>query len=166
MVFITPQDILFLSGSLFRADCQQEREQRKWNQGQSSNCDLNNSCPNNHFPESHIDKLVEETRGHQLISFIDVFCGYNQILMHQADHEKKLFHDIQGIYCYKVMPFSLKSIGSTYQSLVNMMFVERIGQTMEFDIEDMLIKLLEAEDRPWNSTQKIFSSNYWRRKIT
>ena len=51
-----------------------------------------------------------------------------------------------GIYCYKVIPFGLKNTGSTYQLLVNMMFADQIGRTMEVYIDDMLVKSLEAED--------------------
>ena len=50
--------------------------------------DLNKSCPKDPFPLSHIDKLVDATTGHQLLSFIDAFFGYKQILMHPEDQEK------------------------------------------------------------------------------
>ena len=51
-----------------------------------------------------------------------------------------------GIYCYKVIPFGLKNVRSTYQRLVNMMFAYQIGQTMEVYIDDMMFQSLEAED--------------------
>ena len=44
--------------------------------------DLNKSYPKDPIPLPHIDKLVKATAGHQLMSFMDVFSGYNQILMH------------------------------------------------------------------------------------
>ena len=86
--------------------------------------DLNKSCPKDPFPLPHIDKLVDATAGHQLMSFMDAFSGYNQILMHGKDQEKTSFMTFKGIYCYKVMPFGLKNAGSTYQRLVNMMFAD------------------------------------------
>lgn len=51
-----------------------------------------------------------------------------------------------GIYCYKVMPFGLKNAGSAYQRLVNMMFADQIGQSMEVYIDDMLVKSIDAKD--------------------
>ena len=108
--------------------------------------DLNKSCPKDPFPLPHIDKLVDATAGHQLMSFMDAFSGYNQILMHPEDQEKTSFMTSRGIYCYKVMPFGLKNAGSTYQRLVNMMFADQIGRTMEVYIDDMLVKSLEVED--------------------
>ena len=98
------------------------------------------------FPLPHIDKLVDATAGHQLMSFMDAFSGYNQILMHPEDQEKTSFMTSRGIYCYKVMPFGLKYAGSTHQRLVNMMFADQIGRTMEVYIDNMLVKSLEAED--------------------
>ena len=65
------------------------------------------------------------------MSFMDVFCGYNQILMHLEDQEKTSFMTSRGIYCYKVMPLGLKNAISAYQRLVNMMFADQIGSVGE-----------------------------------
>ena len=44
------------------------------------------------------------------------------------------------------MPFGLKNAGATYQRLVNAMFADQLGRTMEVYIDDMLVKSLKAED--------------------
>ncbi|KAF8105130.1 hypothetical protein N665_0162s0009 [Sinapis alba] len=80
------------------------------------------------------------------MSFMDAFSDYNHILMQLEDQEKTSFMTSRGIYCYKVISFGLKNAGSTYRRLVNMMFAEKIGKTMEVYIEDMLVKSLKAED--------------------
>ena len=41
--------------------------------------DLNRACPKDSYPLPHIDLLVDSTAGHQLLSFMDAFFGYNQI---------------------------------------------------------------------------------------
>ena len=89
--------------------------------------------------------LVDATVGHELLSFIDAFLGYNQILMHPDDQEKTAFITERGIFYYKVMPFGLKNAGATYQRLVNKIFTDYLGDTMEVYIDDMLIKSLLAE---------------------
>ncbi|KAG7559308.1 Ribonuclease H domain [Arabidopsis thaliana x Arabidopsis arenosa] len=108
--------------------------------------DLNKACPKDSFPLPHINRLVEATAGNKLLSFMDAFAGYNQILMHPDDREKTAFITDRGIYCYKVMPFGLKNAGATYQRLVNRMFSEQLGKTMEVYIDDMLVKSLEEND--------------------
>ena len=66
--------------------------------------------------------LVDATAGHKLLSFIDAFSGYNQILMHPDDQEKPAFITERGIFYYKLMPFGLKNASATYQRLVDKMF--------------------------------------------
>ena len=53
--------------------------------------------------------------GHQLLNFMDVFVGYNQIRMVPEDEEHTAFVTTKGLYCYKVMPFGLKNARATYQ---------------------------------------------------
>ena len=84
--------------------------------------DLNQACPKDSFPLPRIDQLVDSTAGHKLLTFMDAFSDYNQILMAEEDQEKIAFVTSQGLYCYRVMPFRLKNTGATYQRLVNQMF--------------------------------------------
>ncbi|KAK4856809.1 hypothetical protein QYF36_021535 [Acer negundo] len=107
--------------------------------------DLNKACPKDSFPLPHIDMLVYATAGHDLLSFIDAYSGYNQILMHPDDQEKTAFVTEQGTFCYKVMPFGLKNASATYQRLVNKMFAKMLGTTMKVYIDDMLVKSLVAQ---------------------
>lgn len=76
--------------------------------------DLNKACPKDSYPLPRIDQLVDSTARYQLLSFMDVFSGYNQIKMDEADQEKTSFITSQGLFCYKVMPFGLKNVGATY----------------------------------------------------
>ena len=81
--------------------------------------DLNNACPKNSFPLPKIDQLVNSIAGHELLTFMDAFSSYNQILMKEEDQEKTAFITSQGLYCHKVMPFGLKNASAIYQRLVN-----------------------------------------------
>ena len=72
---------------------------------------------------------------------MDAYSRYNQILMHVPDQEHTSFITDRGLYCYKVMSFGLKKAGATYQCLINMMFKEQIGKTMEVYMDNMLVKL-------------------------
>ncbi|KAL5581043.1 hypothetical protein UlMin_013485 [Ulmus minor] len=102
--------------------------------------DLNHACPKDSFPLPRIDQLVDATAGHELLSFMDAYSGYNQIRMHEEDQEHTAFLTNQGLYCYKVMPFGLKNVGATYQRLVNKMFKDQIGKTMEFPLKQVFQK--------------------------
>ena len=127
--------------------------------------DLNKACPKDSFPLPHIDRLVEATNGNELLSFMDAFSGYNQILMHKDDREKTSFITDRGTYCYKVMPFGLKNAGATYQRTVNEMFKEQLGRTVEVYIDDMLVKSLKAPDHVQHLRQCFDVLNKYNMKL-
>ena len=62
--------------------------------------DLNKACPKESFLLPRIDRLVESTSGNKLLSFMDAFVGYNQIMMNPEDQEKMTFYTKQGVFCY------------------------------------------------------------------
>ncbi|KAM1387253.1 hypothetical protein ACFX2F_033611 [Malus domestica] len=76
---------------------------------------------------------------------MDAYSGYNQILMNHLNQEHTAFTTDRGLYLYKVMPFGLKNVGATYQKLVNLMFAEQIGKSMEVYVDDMLVKRKHAD---------------------
>ena len=77
---------------------------------------------------------------------MDAFSKYNQIRMALKDEENTIFTTDKDIYCYKVMPFSLKNIGATYQRLANKVFNEQIRRNMKVYVDDMLVKSAETHD--------------------
>ena len=66
--------------------------------------------------------------------------------MYEHDEEHTSLIIDHGLYCYKAMSFGLKNAGVTYQRLVNMMFMDLIGETMKVYVDDMLIKSRVARD--------------------
>ena len=108
--------------------------------------DLNKACPKDPFPLPHRDTMVDSMAGHELLTFLDMSSGFNQIQMHPSDAKKTAFITNRGIYCYLAMPFGLRNAGATFQCLVNRMFKEQIGRTMEVYIDDMVIKSKNASE--------------------
>ena len=84
--------------------------------------DLNKTCPKDPFPMPRIDQLVDGTAGHPRMSFLDAFQGYHQIPLAREDQEKTTFVTPTRNYHYKVMSFSLKNAGFTYQRMMTRMF--------------------------------------------
>ena len=62
--------------------------------------DLSKASPKDDFPLPHIDMLVESIVGHLMLSFMDGFSGYNQIMMALEDMVKTSFITEWGTYCY------------------------------------------------------------------
>ena len=102
--------------------------------------DLNKVFPKDPFPIPRIDQLVDAIVGHPRMSFLDAFQGYHQIPLTLIDHEKTAFHAPTGNYHYRVVPFGLKNVGSTYQRMVTWMFESQIGRNVEAYIDDTVVK--------------------------
>uniref|UniRef100_A0A2N9F878 Uncharacterized protein n=1 Tax=Fagus sylvatica TaxID=28930 RepID=A0A2N9F878_FAGSY len=82
---------------------------------------LNKACPKNSFPLPRIDQLVDSIAGHKLLTFMDAFSGYNQIVMDEADQEKTSFITSRGLFLLQ-------------------------GKNVEVYIEDMLVKSKQEGD--------------------
>lgn len=71
-----------------------------------------------------MDMLIDSTITNKLLSFMDGFFGYNQILLFEDDIFKTSFRcpSSLGTFEWLVMPFRLKNIGVTYQREINVIF--------------------------------------------
>lgn len=58
-----------------------------------------------------------------MLSFIDGFCGYNQIKTHPLDAKRTVFITLMGKSYYKVMPFGLNNDGAIYQRATSAIFM-------------------------------------------
>ncbi|KAM2838168.1 hypothetical protein COP1_029919 [Malus domestica] len=127
--------------------------------------DLNKGCPNDSFHFPLIDRLIDFTAGCELLSFMDACSGYNQILMNPPDQEHTTFTTDMGLYYYKVMSFGLKNAGATYQRLVNSMFTEQIGKSMEVYVDDMLVKSKHVEQHITNLSETFTILKWYRMRL-
>ena len=80
----------------------------------SSKCgfkDLNVATPKDMYMMPIADMLVDSTANNELLSFMDGFFSYNQILIAVEDISKTAFRcpGSIGTFAWLVMPFSLKS---------------------------------------------------------
>ncbi|XP_026436172.1 uncharacterized protein LOC113334038 [Papaver somniferum] len=101
---------------------------------------LNKTCPKDIYPLPSIDQLVDDVEGHEELSFMDGYAGYNQIALAEEDQQYTTFFTPHGLYCYARMPFGLRNAGATYQRRVDAIFKPWIGRTLEAYVNDMLVK--------------------------
>ena len=75
-----------------------------------------------------------------MLSFMDRFSGYNQILIAPEDMEKTSFIIEWGTYCYRVIPFGLKIAEATYQRTATTLFHDMMHRDVEVYVDDMIVK--------------------------
>ncbi|RVW94477.1 hypothetical protein CK203_035660 [Vitis vinifera] len=83
----------------------------------------------------HVPKRTTSTVGHSMLSFMDGFSGYNQIVMAPEDIEKISFITKWGTNCYRVMPFGLKNVGATYQRAATTLFHDMMHKDVKHAFE-------------------------------
>ncbi|KAM1285109.1 hypothetical protein ACFX2I_027920 [Malus domestica] len=66
--------------------------------------------------------------------------------MAPEDEELTAFHTPKGIYYYKVIPFSLKNAGATYQRTMQKIFNNMLHKNVECYIDDVVVKTKKRSD--------------------
>ena len=61
--------------------------------------DLNRHCTKNPYSSPRIDQVVDSTTGAALLSFLDCYSGYHQILLREEDQSKTSFVIPFEAYC-------------------------------------------------------------------
>ena len=72
--------------------------------------------------------------------------GFPGILMSPEDMEKTSFITEWGTYCYRVMPFGLKTAGATYQRTATTLFHDMMHRDVEVYVDDMIVKSRDRAD--------------------
>ena len=119
---------------------------------------LNKACLKDHFPLPRIDQIVDSTSGYEILSFLDAYSGYHQIMMKESGQLATSFITPYGSYCYVTMPFGLKNAGATYQRCKQQCFADQIDSldqpdqteqprpTIAFYIDDIVITMAQTRD--------------------
>jgi len=107
--------------------------------------DLNKTPPKDSYPLPSIDALVDSASGCKLLNFLDAFSGYNQIMMHPRDESKTTFMTESSCYFYKAMPFGLKNVGATYQSIMDRVLAPILGRKVQVYVDDMVVTTQKKE---------------------
>jgi hypothetical protein len=86
-----------------------------------------------------MDHVLEKVVGVNMISMIDGFLGYNQIIVHEDDREKIAFTTLWGTFMYDKMSFGLMNPGTTFQRAVEITFVGEREFFFVIYIDDLTI---------------------------
>ena len=84
---------------------------------------LNKCSKNDNYPLPKMEHLLQQVSGAKVMSFIDGFSGFNQIVVHPDDQEKTTFTTPWGTFMYAKMSFGLMNVGATFQRAMDIAFV-------------------------------------------
>lgn len=100
---------------------------------------LNKASLKDNFPLPTMEQILQSVAGSELMSFLDGFSGYNQVLVHPEDQLKTTFRTKWGTYAYQKMPFGLINSGATFQRAMDMAFRGLINRSVVVYLDDIIV---------------------------
>ena len=100
---------------------------------------LNDITVGDSFTLPNIQDIFDKLRGAQYFSALDCASGYWQAPLAEEERAKTAFTTLTGQYEYFRMPFGLKSAPSTFQRLMNGVFMGLIGTRCFVYLDDVII---------------------------
>jgi hypothetical protein len=92
---------------------------------------LNQLSLKDNYPLSNMEHLLQRVTGAGMMSMLDGFSGYNQVLLKREDQHKTTFTTPWGTFMYLRMPFGLMNASATFQ------------RAMDFSFRDLIQKIIE-----------------------
>ena len=98
---------------------------------------LNRSSLKDNYPLPRMEHIMQRVVGSKMISLLDSFSGYNQVLVLLEDQLKTTFTTPWGTFMYVKIPFGLMNTGVTFQREMDIAFSEEIGHFIVIYLDDI-----------------------------
>jgi len=99
-----------------------------------------------------MDHILQRVVGASSMSLLDGYSGYNQILVHEDDRDKKTFTTPWGTFHYAKMSFGLKNAGATFQRAMDMAFANEKDVFLVVYLDDLTVFSKSNEEHLYHLT--------------
>ena len=100
---------------------------------------LNKVSLKDNYPLPNMEHLLQKVSGAKVMSLLDGFSGFNQIVVHPDDQEKTAFTTPWGTFMYSKMPFGLMNAGATFQRAMDIAFVGEKDKFVLIYLDDITV---------------------------
>lgn len=107
---------------------------------------LNRITKPNNTPIPRSDEMFDRLGQAEYFSKLDLKSGFHQIRVAPEDIEKTAFNTKYGHFEFLVMPMGLRNSPATFQTLMNEIFYDHIGNFIVIYLDDILIYSDNRED--------------------
>jgi hypothetical protein len=98
---------------------------------------LNQTSFKDNYPLPNMEYLLQRVTGAKMMSMLDGFSRYNQVLVKKDDQLKTVFATPWGTYKYLRMTFELTNAGATFQRAMDYAFKDLIEKLIRIYQDDM-----------------------------
>ena len=100
---------------------------------------LNLASKKDNFPLASLDEVLQIVNGSKMMSFLDRYSGYNQVMVNEEDQLKSNFIMKWRTFAYRRMPFGLINVGATFQQTMDEHFKGFINKCIVIYIDDLMV---------------------------
>ena len=106
---------------------------------------LNLQTIRNRYPMPRVDEMLELMQGCSVFSTFDLYAGYHQLRITEADCPKTAFRTPLGHFEFKVLPFGLANAPATFQAQMNRI-LEPVQAFAKAYLDDIVVRSRNAEE--------------------
>lgn len=116
---------------------------------------LNTSSLKDNYCLPNMEAMLQRVTRSELMSMMDGFSGYNQVIVKESEQFKIAFTTPWGTYVYVRMPFGLTNAGATFQRAMDVAFSDFINDFLVVYQDDLSV-YSNNEDDHCTHLEKIF----------
>ena len=98
---------------------------------------LNISSLKDNYGLPNVEAMLQKVTSSELMSMMDGFSGYNQVVVKESEQFKTSFTTPQGTYVYVRMPFGLTNVEATFQCAMGVAFSDIIDKFLAVYQDDL-----------------------------
>ena len=107
---------------------------------------LNKTSQKDNYPVPSMEQILQCVSGSEMLSLLDGFSRYNQVLVSNGDQLKTTFNTKWGTYAYRKMPFGLINVGTTFQRAMDIAFQGLINRSVVVYMDDIIVYSYHRRD--------------------
>ena len=107
---------------------------------------LNDVTRKDAYPLPRIDDILDALDGSRYFSTLDLYSGYWQVDMADADKEKTAFITRKGLFQWRSMPFGLCNAPGTFERLMDLVLTGLTWETCLVYLDDVIVYGKTFED--------------------
>jgi hypothetical protein len=100
---------------------------------------LNRASLKDNYLVPAMEQILQSVYGSVMLSLLDGFSGYNQVLVAKEDLLKTTLRTKWGTYAYDKMPFGIINVGATFQWAMDIAFRGLINKFVVVYLDDIIV---------------------------